>query len=426
MKKISIIFVLVLLLSLLVGCKTNETSSDSTTTTTTKDSQPIITTKPEQKMLSVEEILSTYSASMLKCDKYQLGKYMKPVWGNQVIYNETVMFFEDKDGNIKDKTLLYPIAKILEVRDSTLSVLYEEGKDYTVVDGKLHYVEGSSIWLTKYNDYFLDQPNNANAAFSSIKEEGKYYYYSEGDYFSKKQVSVTYIRTTEWEGPKIERDETKLPKTMAKLRNQEPLRIVFYGDSIMEGCNASAFNHVEPNMPMLSKLITKRLQSEFGYSDITEINTAVGGWTTNNGVQSNELQTRVINQNPDLVVIGFGVNDATYNMDKNTFGANIQSMMRKILQANPDCEFILISSPRPNDDALNAQGNKMYGNPLDSYVEVLTNLSEDPSVAFADMTTLSKYVLTIKDWVDVTSNNINHPSDFLIRLEAQLVCSIFF
>ena len=423
MKKYIIITCLMIVF-LLVGCKktTAQTTADTTTTISNETTSNIV----ETKLLSVEEIMSNYSSSMLKCSSYSLGKYMKPVWDNQIIYNETAMFFKDKDGSIKDKTLLYPIAKILEVRDSTLNILYEEGKDYSVVDGKLHYLEGSSIWLTDYNDYYLDAPHNSNAAFASIKEEGKYYYYSEGDYFSKKQVAVTYIRTAEWEGPTIKRDETKLPKTMAKLRNQEPLKIVFYGDSIMEGCNASSFNKVEPNMPMLSKLITKRLISEFGYSNIEEINTAVGGWTTNNGVQSGEMKERVLDKMPDLVVIGFGANDATFNMDKNTFGANIQSMMRKVLQVNPDCEFILISSPRPNDDAVNAQGNKMYGDPFDSYVEVFTNLSEDPSVAFADMTTLSKYVLTIKDWVDVTSNNINHPSDFLIRLEAQLVCSIFF
>ncbi len=422
MKRIYIVLILALSF-ILVGCSKQTEPTSVITKTTTIDKQPTFTQK-EHEMLSVEEILSTYSKSMLKCDQYQLGKYMKPVWENQVIYNETVMFFEDKDGTIKDKTLLYPIAKVLEVRDNTLNTLYEEGKDYTVVDGKLHYVEGSSIWLTKYNDYYLDEPNNKDAVFSSEKEEGKYYVYNEGDYFTKKQVSVTYIRTDEWAGPEIKRDTTKLPKTMQKLLNQEPLTIVYYGDSIMTGCNSSSFNHVEPNMPSLSKLITKKLTSEFGYSDITEINTAVGGWTTNNGVQSNELQNRVIKQNPDLVIIGFGANDATWRMDANTYGANLQNMMKKVLAANPDCEFILISTPRPNIDAVGSIGN-MAGNYAD-YIPVLKNLSEESNVAFANMTELSEYVLSRKDWVDITANNINHPNDFLIRIEAQLICSIFF
>ncbi len=423
MKKTIIILLLITAL-LLVGCSSKKSSSNNNTTESKTNSmdQPSVTQK--QGLLSVDEILESYSKSMLKCDSYSLSKYMKPVWENQVIYNETVMFFMDKNGEIKDKSLLFPIAKVLEVRDNTLETLYEEGKDYTVVDGKLHYVEGSSICLTKYEDYYLDEPNNKDAVFPSIKEEGKYYVYSEGDYFARRQVSVTYIRTTEWNGPEIKRDESKLPKTMKKLENHEPLTIVYYGDSIMTGCNSSGFNKVEPKMPILSKLITKKLMSQFEDSDIVEINTAVGGWTTNNGVISSEIQSRVINQNPDLVVIGFGANDGTFNLDPNTYGANIQTMMKKVLASNPDCEFILISTPIPNRDAASSIGN-MAGN-CEDYIEVLKSLSEKNNVAFADMTSLSKYVLTIKDWVDITGNNINHPSDFMIRLEAQLVCSLFF
>ena len=422
MKKLLIIL-FALMIIFVTGCsnKTTNNSTKESTTVKSTDAQPTMTER--QGLLSVDEILESYSKSMLKCDSYSLGKYMKYVWNNQIIYNETAMFFEEKDGTIKDKTLLYPIAKVLEVRDNTLNTLYEEGKDYTVVDGKLHYVEGSSIWLTKYDDYYLDVPNNKDAAFRSAKEEGKYYYYAEGDYFAKKQVSVTYIRTTEWEGPEIKRDESKLPKTMDKLLNNKPITIVYYGDSIMTGCNSSGFNKAEPNMPILSKLITKKLTSEFGLSDITEYNTAVGGWTTNNGVVQNEIQTRIINKNPDLVIIGFGANDGTFKLDKNTYGANIQSMMKAVLASNPDCEFVLISTPMPNSDASNAIGN-MAGN-CEEYIEVLKSLSEEDNVAFADMTTLSKYVLSRKDWVDITGNNINHPSDFMIRLEAQLICSLF-
>lgn len=60
------------------------------------------------------------------------------------------------------------------------------------------------------------------------------------------------------------------------------------------------------------------------------------------------------------------------------------------------------------------------------YTPVLKNLREENNVALANMTELSEYVLSKKDWVDITANNVNHPNDFLIRIEAQLICSIFF
>ena len=85
-------------------------------------------------MLRVDEILNTYPESKLKCDKYSLGKYVTPYWTNQIIYNETVCFYEE-NGVIADKKLMYKPAKILEVRNYSLDVLYEEGKDYVMKDG---------------------------------------------------------------------------------------------------------------------------------------------------------------------------------------------------------------------------------------------------------------------------------------------------
>ena len=80
---------------------------------------------PEEDTLkSVEEILEEATPSELKCDKYQMKKYTRPYWKNQIIYNETVMFISDADGSVPAKSLAFPIAKILEVRDSTLETLY--------------------------------------------------------------------------------------------------------------------------------------------------------------------------------------------------------------------------------------------------------------------------------------------------------------
>lgn len=387
------------------------------------DDGPINTPEPN-RMLTVEEILSTYSQEKLSCAEYKLAKYTQFVWDSQVIYNETAMFFRNEEGEVPDKTLLYDIAKVLEVRDSSLKTLYVEGEDYEVVDGKLRWLEGSEIYVMDYDDYYIDEPNNPNAVFSSESIPGKYYYYSEGNYFYSKQVCVTYITTKEWEGPSIESEVDKLPKTVAKLKNKENLTIVYYGDSIMTGCNASGFNNVDPFMPRLSSLITRKLKSQYGYQgdvDITEVNTAVGGWTSANGVVSSEINTRVLSHNPDLVVIGFGANDGTFNVTPQTYGTNIYQMIQKVKNQNPDAEFIIISTPIPNRDARGTIGN-MAGN-CEEYIETLASIAEEEGIAFADMTTLSKYVLERKDWWDITANNINHPSDFMIRLEAQLVLS---
>ena len=378
----------------------------------------------EKRLLTVEEIMETSSKSSLKCDEYNLTKYMKEVWNSQIIYNETAMFFRDENGSISDKTMIYPIAKVLEVRNNTLETLYEEGKDYTVENGKLHITEGSAIPVMKFEDYLTETPNNPSAVFASAAYEGRYYYYTEGQEMTSKQVSVTYIRTDEWTGPEIPSNSNKLPKTHKKLQNKENLNIVFYGDSVMVGCNSSGFSKVEPNMPVMSRLVTRRLFSLYGYNGdttINEINTAVGGWTTNNGVENSNFTPRVLDKNPDLVVIHFGCNDATWKLSPQTYGSNLRTMMRRVLAQNPDAEFILISSPGANPDAVGSMGS-MAGDYMD-YIPVLEGLSEEDNCAFVNMSEMSKFVLSRKEWVDITSNNINHPNDFLIRIEAQLIVS---
>ncbi len=415
MKKFTAVAAAVMAVAMFVSC---------TDTGSNNSSSSGITDWTEKEMLTVDEILETTSASRLKCDKYSLSKYMKEVWASQIIYNETAMFFRDENGTVGDKTMLFDIAKVLEVRNNTLEILYEEGKDYTVVDGKLRWLDGSDIFVMDYNDFWLDAPNDPNAAFSSESHPGKYYYYTEGSYFASKQVSVTYIRTEKWNGPEIPYDETKLPKTREKLKNKENINIVYYGDSIMEGCNSSNFTHTEPFMPMLSTLITRRLSSYFDYdgtTSITEINTAVGGWATTQGVEY--LDEKVIAHSPDLVVLKFGGNDGTWGLPAQTYGNNLKNMMDRVRAVNPDAEFILISGCRANPDARNKEGRLLAGD-LDSYTPVLKGLSEEEGVAFADMFTLSKYILGRKDYIDITGNNVSHPTDFLIRVEAQLVCSI--
>lgn len=55
-----------------------------------------------KEWLTVEEIMETYSAGKLKCDRYSLAKYTTPYWTSQIIYNETVCFYEE-NGVIGEK-----------------------------------------------------------------------------------------------------------------------------------------------------------------------------------------------------------------------------------------------------------------------------------------------------------------------------------
>lgn len=376
----------------------------------------------EKRLMTVQEILDRSNPSDLTCDKYDLRKYTQPLWNNQIVYNETVMFIKDEAGNIPEKKLAYPIAKVLEVRDSALAVLYEEGVDYEVTEeGNLRLLPGSSITVTEFDDYYWPEDRPGGIGAMSKSREGRFLAYGEGGTFYNKQVCVTYITVTEYGGETPVFSKDGLPKTLEKLKNREELKIIFYGDSITEGCNATGHYKIAPNTPLFYQMVVQRLRQYYGYDTIEGVNTAVGGWSSENGKSA--LTEKVINHNPDLVVLAFGMNDGTHGVREETFGINIDFMLQRIRNANPDCEILLVSTMLPNPDATTEQYGDFYKNQKD-YLNVLNEIAAGyPGVALADVTTVHEYLLTRKDYCDMTGNNINHPSDFLVRVYAQVILS---
>lgn len=377
------------------------------------------------RLLTVDEILQTYPKSKLKCDEYSLNKYVTPYWTSQVIYNETVCFYEE-DGVVQAENLMYKPAKILEVRNYGLDKLYVEGEDYVMTENGIALTENSTIPTTNFDFFYLDEPFDPNAAFKSIQYPDKYVAYNEFQYFTNKQICVTYIRTEEWSGPKQEYS-SKLDNFVSKLENKEDVTLLFYGDSIMEGCNASDFRDNEPYMPRFSQLVSKKLSFYYGYADDTKItayNTAVGGWLSSTGLQNwNSKNGQIV---PDLLVLNFGCNDGTHSAPASDVVANMRAMINKAKAANPDCAVILISPITPNKDATTsvseATVRNFYNEEHETYEAAYNELAEEyEDVVCINMTTLYNWVLERKGFEDIMASNISHPNDFFVRFYAQTI-----
>ena len=68
---------------------------------------------------------------------FDLDRYMIPFWEGSVVEDESCFVMEDEAGTLIPINLLYKPDKVLKVTDYTLTVTYEEGKDYKVEDGKI-------------------------------------------------------------------------------------------------------------------------------------------------------------------------------------------------------------------------------------------------------------------------------------------------
>ena len=368
-------------------------------------------------------------------DSYNLKTYLYPLWEGTTVYNETLWFTVNNYA-----PLLYEPDQVLSVRSYDLKTTYTEGVDYVVDGNAIVLLSGSSIPFMSESQYFPSSP--PTPSISLPHDGGGYWYITEGNDISLRQVVVTYTHkgTRDWTMPRIETD--KFPQTMQKLENGESIKIVFYGDSITVGANSSEFLGIAPHEESYANMVKSYIEARYPQADVQFANTAVGGTDSNwgnsesagvsaidqiNADEGDHFQLRVLDENPDLLFIAYGMNDQDYSPDTR-FKNNIASMIEKVRKQNPNVEIMLVSGMIANPET--AFYNKDYL----AYQEALSELCEEcENVGLATTlnTVLSVYDLDEnggngKRFQDCTANNANHPNDFLMRVYAQtIVYSLF-
>lgn len=343
-------------------------------------------------------------------DKYDLNAYMLPYWDSQTIYQEAVMLLENQDGTLPDIPLLYEAKEIISVRTSDLKTEFKAGKDYELVDGKLHIPEGSSIPTVKYDFYYPAAESETAMKLNANYGEG-YIFFKEGTVMHEMQIAVTYTHEGTFDGEIPTCKADKLPITNGKLQNGERVMISVYGDSISAGRNSTGREGGLPLTPIWPQMFVEKLTETYPDAKIFCNNPSVPGMKSDWGAENAIAK---VTSGVDLCIIGFGMNDGSSNVDPEVFKANIQTIMDAARMGNPDCEFVLISTMLPNPEA-----DKFLKCQKD-YLPVLESLEEE-GVVVADMTTYHESLLAHKRFYDMSGNNVNHPNDFLARAYAQLM-----
>ncbi len=269
------------------------------------------------------------------------------------------------------------------------TIHYEAGRDYLLdASGRIQRTPGSRIpdfgtnILYGQEDFHHDQfPGFGN-----------------GLYF----VYVDYTHREKWDlpGAKLELGAARLPHTRAKLRAGQKVRIVAFGDSITAGGEAS-----EPGLIFWERWAGE-LREKYPRASIETTNGATGGDTTGQGLE--RLQAKVLEQKPDLVLIGFGMNDHNregFGVPLAAFGANLRTMIARI-RAATDAEIILFSAFPPNPKWHYGSHN------MEAYADATERVAREEQCAFADVYHYWMSIAARKKPEDLLGNNINHPNDF--------------
>lgn len=341
-------------------------------------------------------------------EKDRIDTALIPFWKTTTMYNESVLMIS-RNGKLPKASLLFTPDKILSVRNAALNIDYKEGTDWEYKEGQLRLLKDSkAAYLTDTLLY----PDTLINAFP--KREGGFILFREGSFFHNHQLAVTYTHAVDlWKGPIPHFQGLDLPEVMNKLEMGSLLNILLFGDSIAAGANASGFTGTPPYLPSWGNLVVDGLRRYYK-GNIAFTNTSVGGKNSQWGLAN--VQERVVAHNPDLVIIAFGMNDGSRQMDPEVFKWNIQGMINKVRQHNPKAEFILVATILPNPESY-------FVGTQASFKKVLSELTGQGGIVVVDMTSIHSELLKYKTYQDMTGNDINHPNDFLIRWYAQEILS---
>ncbi len=124
-----------------------------------------------------------------------------------------------------------------------------------------------------------------------------------------------------------------LANTYKKLTQDKKLNIAYIGGSVTNGAGSTKENSWR-------EITTKWLKSTYPNAAINEINAAINGTGSLWGLM--RLERDLLNYNPDLVFVEFAINDVYTGSQKIQAAANIDALIRKINEHNPETDIIVV------------------------------------------------------------------------------------
>lgn len=340
-------------------------------------------------------------------DMEEILPLLAPIWEGDKVYEQTAVFVGEKD---VAPLLFNPVGKVT-VTDFSKRIVYEEGKDFRVTERGVERLNGNIPFYTE-TEFYRTTPDVINVGVNPEKmsfADGKDRYFKFGGIHEKTvRISYSCVEKTDLFG--LSEKRGCCPKFKEKLKAKEKAKILFYGDSITEGANASAELRVAPYQDAWTRLAHTFL-SYYYQTDIAYVNTAVGGKDSVWGLEN--FDERVIAHQPDLLILAFGMNDGGKSVEE--YGSLIDAMLKKFREELPQSEVLLTATSVPNPQS------RWYGNQV-RFLGAIIELSEKYHLPLLDMTTLTEKLYGDDGYVryrDFTGNNVNHPNDFGVRLYAQ-------
>lgn len=198
------------------------------------------------------------------------------------------------------------------------------------------------------------------------------------------------------------------------------LTYLVVGDSISTGAEGTRDGYEHAFFNYLARYIESLNP---GNLTVNMVNYAVGGAVSANGI--GQLQSAMENDGivPDLVSVGFGMNDqngyntADYNPAK--YAANLRNIVDYISAKAPEAEIMLLTSMPPCPLWIGDSGHSA------EYAEAAKAVALEKGVTVAQVHELFTYASSRKLWPELIYTVINHPGQYGHQLYATAMASLF-
>ncbi|MHA1731362.1 MAG: SGNH/GDSL hydrolase family protein [Promethearchaeota archaeon] len=351
---------------------------------------------------------------------------MTRFWSENPVTREPC-FPISKDGRIDLRFLAKP-TKIISLEDSRGNE-YSEGEDFDLSldhDGRgdLKLPRGSPIVAVPEED--LLRPHGTPDSYPATRDGKFSLLWSETGLFHETQLLLTYERVPGSldglegmvRGMQLE-NEGRLPNFREKIRSGDQVNIVLFGDSISAGHNASGFLGLPPSQPPYGELLVGHLSEQHPARQFRFWNFSEAGRDSRWGRSRFKERLKGAGRpRVDLLVLAWGMNDATGGRTGREFARNLERQLKLAKRSNPECEVVVLTPMLPNP-----LWNGSRPDLIRSYSMVTREIARchHPWVLFADLTRVWDWILQRKNFYDLTGNGINHPNDFGHRMYADIL-----
>ena len=212
------------------------------------------------------------------------------------------------------------------------------------------------------------------------------------------------------------------------LHKHGPINIVAFGDSVTHGSVATGENNYET---VYWNRLKKKIIDFKDYVPVNVINAGIGGTTAKESVA--RIDTQVLNHNPDLVIVCFGLNDVNGTLED--YLSSLEIIFKKTTEK---CDEVIFMTPNMLNTYVSDDTAKIYyeyagvtagfqnDGKMDLFMESACDLAKQMNVKVCDCYSIWKELSKTQDINMLLANRINHPTKGMHELFANELFKIIF